>query len=76
MQLTTTWVQISTVGTGALVQRHNGFVALAYAAVTPTTEDRFSLLQGDAVVHPVVAGKGLWAKASKGTASITVEELA
>jgi len=71
MLLDENWVLLST--GGALIQRFGTFPAsLCYATDTPTTEPNFTLYKNDAQLYPVVSGKSLYARSTKGC-SISVE---
>lgn len=72
------WTQVTTSsGLGAIIQKHGlAKVLVAYAAVTPTTENLFVISDYDTkTFHDTSAGEFIWAKAHTGAVHITVEEV-
>ena len=78
MNLTTTWVVIST--TSVVIQKH-GFqeVALVYSVAAPApgpVEEQFTLQSSMPQYFPAVAGESIWARATSGTATLSAKEVA
>ena len=74
MNISNNWTKIS--DTGAVVQKLGDTPAsIAYSVASPASGNSFALVHNGAVVYPTVTGKALWAKAGKGSVSMSVEPL-
>tara|TARA_R110002167_G_scaffold7563_7_gene35904 strand:+ start:2666 stop:2902 length:237 start_codon:yes stop_codon:yes gene_type:complete len=78
MNLTTTWVEIST--SSVVLQRHGAYgVALVYSVAAPApgpVEEQFTLQSSMPQYFPAVTGEGIWARATSGTATLSAKEVA